>query len=478
MFGCPLALLRNAYVTFFMVLAALLTYLLPLEVALILWSAATLAVVSAIVPLAVAAPLLILAPLRTLISTESTWLLPIDIGQVLFLLTLLVVLAARIAKRQTSAPRLSGIVFGLLIGLLATFGMTAFSAWSLGAWLSEWLKWWMIATTAYLVAGLLREHKLWLAFLLVVSALANALLGIYIFLGGSGADHLLVANRFFRAFGSFGQPNPFGGFMGLMLPLALALSLWSAARWWRGRAIDDCIRFGFFTGASVAIGLGLLASWSRGAWLGSAVALFALAFAWPRKVRHSLAVVAILVSLLILGWFADLLPSAVVERVGSIASDLFRVGDVRGVEITSDNYAVIERLAHWQAAWNMAQDHPWLGVGLGNYEAAYTVYSLMNWPLALGHAHNYYLNILAEGGMIGVSAYVIFLIGVLRLLWYIRQSNQALNRALGVGLLGSWVYLAVHSLLDNLYVNNIFIHLGVMLGILAILDDQTRSSHK
>lgn len=80
--------------------------------------------------------------------------------------------------------------------------------------------------------------------------------------------------------------------------------------------------------------------------------------------------------------------------------------------------------------------------------------------------------------MIGLIAYVTFSVGILWLLWRLRQSNQALNRALGVGLLGSWVYLAVHSLLDNLYVNNVFIHLGVMLGILATLHDRTQPSQK
>ena len=44
-----------------------------------------------------------------------------------------------------------------------------------------------------------------------------------------------------------------------------------------------------------------------------------------------------------------------------------------------------------------------------------------------------------------------------------------LARLILVGLFGSWAYLAVHSLTDNLYVNNLFLHLGVMLGVLAVL---------
>ncbi len=63
----------------------------------------------------------------------------------------------------------------------------------------------------------------------------NALIGLYEFFGGSGALVLLIDNRFSRAFGTFGQPNPFGGFMGLLAPVALngrtRLQLSSWALW-------------------------------------------------------------------------------------------------------------------------------------------------------------------------------------------------------------------------------------------------------
>ena len=36
------------------------------------------------------------------------------------------------------------------------------------------------------------------------------------------------------------------------------------------------------------------------------------------------------------------------------------------------------------------------------------------------------------------------------------------------GLLGTWTHLAVHSMVDKLYVNNLFLHLGVLLGLLAV----------
>jgi O-antigen ligase len=166
------------------------------------------------------------------------------------------------------------------------------------------------------------------------------------------------------------------------------------------------------------------------------------------------------------------------QRVTSSATELIAVRDVRGVDITSANYAVIERLAHWQAAQNMARAYPWFGVGLGNYEVAYNDFRLINWDEPLGHAHNYYLNILAEAGMIGILAYLGLWMSLMWFTWQARSHPDTVARSIIVGLFGSWTYLAVHSLLDNLYVNNLFLHLGVMLGLLAILYHQSHQFYQ
>ncbi len=149
--------------------------------------------------------------------------------------------------------------------------------------------------------------------------------------------------------------------------------------------------------------------------------------------------------------------------------DEFTLGDVRGVDINDANFSVLERLAHWQAATDMARDDLWTGVGFGNYEAAYADYMLINFTAALGHAHNYYLNLLAEVGLPGLLAYMFFWLAVMgQSVWLIRRLAWP-ERGVAVGLLAAWVALAVHHLVDKLYVNNIYVHLGVMLGLLQLL---------
>jgi O-antigen ligase len=460
-------------------LAALAGYLLafqPLPVAVAGLGAVGIALLALLTPLAALTVMLVVAPLRTLIATEAVFPLPLDIGQ------LALVFALGIWALQRLALRLSFIEFRLnllhtaIIGFIIATGISGFNAVSFGAWVNEWLKWVQVLVLVIVVQQLGAAGRWrWLVFALTVAGLANALIGIYEFFGGSGALHLLVNGRFFRAFGTFGQPNPFGGFMGLLAPLALASALGYGVSLWRTYRSSNHISrhllaaMVFFSTVGGIMALALVMSWSRGAWLAFAAAIGAILFALPRKLWHSLALVAIVAAIVGLVWTSGRLPVSITARLASATEELFSFSDVRGVDITPENYAVVERLAHWQAALNMARAEPWTGVGFGNYEAAYPQFRLINWKFALGHAHNYYLNVLAEAGIIGLLAYSHLWFVVLFVTWRARRHPNPIARLTAAGLLGTWVYLTVHSLTDNLYVNNLFLHIGVMLGILAVI---------
>ncbi len=433
-------------------------------------------------PLVMLAVLLTLSPLRSLIATEAPGVLPIQIGQLLLLIYMGAWLLHRIQARKPILVCPANPVLFAAVGLSAVFAIGAWTSESLSGWLNEWLKWVLIALFIWHLSLADGDNWRWLIFTVLVSAAANALVGLYAFFGGSGADHLLILGRFFRAFGTFGQPNPFGGFMGIALPVAI-MGLYS-----QGLTIARQIRGGCPIGkwrlvaagghclASILIAAALIASWSRGAWLGSAFALFVMLVATPRRLVHGL-IIAIGVALFCVGlWMGGLLPNAIVSRLTTAAADLFTISDVRGVNITPTNYAVIERLAHWQAAVAMAHDKPIFGVGLGNYEIVYADYRLVNWELPLGHAHNLYLNTLAEAGIVGLSAYLAFWLVVFAITWRCRGHPDLFARSCAIGLLGCWTYIAAHSFFDNLFVNNLFFHIGVLLSVLAMLYWQTSHS--
>ena len=433
-------------------------------------------------PLVMLVVLLTLSPLRALIATEASHVLPLDIGQLLLAMYLYVCIARGVLMRR----RLPGWrPEPVLLAALALGGVFAIGLWrvdDIGNWLTEWLKWAVIAFMIWQLSLSETRNWRWLAFAVLASAVGNALVGLYIFFGGSGADHLLILGRFFRAFGTFGQPNPFGGFMGIALPLAASLAaahLHALLIDLRARRKIAPSRMWQLIGAGTAltvIAAALVASWSRGAWLGFALSLIAMLIALPRRLFRGLAYAFALSALFGAMWAGGLLPSSVVNRLTTAAADLFTISDARGIDYTAANYAVVERLAHWQAAVSMAQAHPYLGVGLGSYADAYDTFRLLNWEEPLGHAHNLYLNLLAETGVLGLAAYLAFWGVIFRVTWRARRHPDRFARALALGLLGSWTYIAVHSIFDNLYVNNLFLHIGVLLALLAIIHQHVSAS--
>ena len=433
-------------------------------------------------PLAMLVVLLTLSPLRTLIATESGIQLPLDIGQILLALYLGFWIAYRVIKRRT---RLTIRPEPVLLSAIAFCAVLSIGVWTGGNivnWLTEWLKWVAVAVLIWHVLEAGRANWRWLVFAVLVSAVANGIVGLYIFFGGSGAQHLLILGRYFRAFGTFGQPNPFGGFMGIALPLAAicaAVNLYHLLKELRagGRiAPSRALLLIACVCASAILAAALFASWSRGAWLGLALALCAMLVALPRRLLHGMLLALALAAFFAALWSAGLLPRSVVNRLTTAASDLFTISDVRGFDFTPANFAVVERLAHWQAAVSMAQEHPIFGVGLGNYAAVYDEYRLINWEAPLGHAHNLYLNFLAETGALGLSAYLAFWLAIFRVTWRTRRHPDRTSRAVAIGLFGCWTYIAVHSVFDNLFVNNLFLHTGVLLGVLAVLHHQVNGS--
>jgi putative inorganic carbon (hco3(-)) transporter len=433
------------------------------------------AICAMITPISAIAILLVLAPLRTLIFTESSIQLPMEIGQLTTLILILFWGLYTASRKKNPLSKLWTPEALPLLIFVITASLTLFYAFALSIAFVEWLKWLTIIVFALFTAQIANNNNIhWLVFILICAGIANASVGIYIYYGGSGALHLLINNENFRAFGTFGQPNPFGGFMGLLIPISSMMTLAYGYLLITKRQINPMWVL-FFGIATLIMLFAIYTSWSRGAWLALAASLGFMAFALPRRLIHSI-LLATFVGILVLGlWFSGRLPASVVQRIQSSTEEFFAFEDMRGVDVNNENFAVVERLAHWQAALNMTQANP-LGVGLGNYEVAYSQYNLINWTKALGHAHNYYLNILAEGGTLNLLTYSFFITSSLWFAWVSRKQPDIKHRLLSVGLCGSIVYLIFHSLLDNLYVNNLFLHIAFILGLIYFLHRNTISS--
>lgn len=399
----------------------------------------------------------------------------VGLAEVLVALVLAAWLARLVARREI---RWQWPPLALpLLAFLGVLLLSSLAALSLPHSLKEMLKWVEVLGLYVMVANELDER--WTRLLVIVvlgtGALA-ALQGIYQFLFQVGPEGFVLFGRFMRAYGAFEQPNPYAGYLGLTLPVALGLVIavllpvaGRARGWWLAWA----------GGCGALMLVALVMSWSRGAWLGVAAAVGAISLAVVvrrGRVAVLLVLAGLVVAYVVLAGGLSRLPPALVERFSDL-TPYVGLSDVRGAEVTDANFAVLERMAHWQSALAMWTDHPWLGVGIGNYEPAYGRYALPQWPDALGHAHNYYLNIAAEAGLLGLAAYLLLWGAALLGAWRATQRARGAAWGVALGILGIVVHLGVHHVFDNLFVHGMYLHLGLLLGTVpALMSSKDRDS--
>jgi putative inorganic carbon (hco3(-)) transporter len=419
---------------------------------------------------------LIAGPWAAWMNTYTPGLLPIDAGQIMIGFTLGAWVLGGLAKRELVIPR-SPLLIPLLL-FVGWAGVTMLWAPDLVFGLPEVIKWIEVILVMLLAIDVAqRRGAQWILTGIFATATLQALIGIYeARLRHGGPLGFKLSEGVYRAYGTFEQPNPFAGFVGMVLPIALALAAYfgvrmlapglrrlSLARLW-----PDILRFTLYADVTLLLAAGIFLSFSRGAWLGTAASLGIMIVFAPKRLWLGVALAAVALIGLIGLSSAGLLPSAISERLAD-AGTLLDIRDVRGVPINDTNYALIERQAHWQAALNMLTEQPWTGVGFSNYQPLYEQYRLLNWPMPLGHAHNIYLNVAAETGVIGLSLYLLLWISIFVLTFRTIRRAYGVERAMAVGLLGTWVYLGTHMLVDNLYVNNTHLMIGALLGLLVVL---------
>jgi O-antigen ligase len=201
--------------------------------------------------------------------------------------------------------------------------------------------------------------------------------------------------------------------------------------------------------SSVAAALGLVALFltqSRGGWLGMAVGLAVVAWLLGGKVRWA-AIGAGVASLALVA----------VTPVGGQVTERLVAGvglTSAGVQVTPENFAVQERLAHWRAGLSMAQRYPLLGVGAGNFSDRFREFTpVWRFRISRGHAHNAYIQAAAQTGYVGLVAYVAFVVTVAAQLWrFWRAASDGAGRAMTAGAIGVSVAFAVHGAFDYLHV--------------------------
>jgi O-antigen ligase len=237
-----------------------------------------------------------------------------------------------------------------------------------------------------------------------------------------------------RVYSVFDNPNMFAAYLAFLLPLAAYLFL-NTPRW--------SSRILMLPVGVLMVG-GLAFTYTRGAWVGSAVGLAALGFLRDRKVL--LAMLAVMVAA------PFLFPSTVLDRFSTIGS----------LEDSSNLY----RLTIWRATWLMVKDYWASGVGLGPvpYTLVYPLYEIAGTPTV--HAHNLYLQVLVEMGLPGLLVFLWLMRNAFRAGLSLRGSpyHSGIVLALVAGLVGQVIY----GLADNIWYSpkNLFLFWAVV-GMIA-----------
>lgn len=341
---------------------------------------------------------------------------------------------------------------------------------------------WVASFLAFVLAlGTITDRRrAWgLLIALLLGPAIAALIGLFQFVTASApASFLILGGRFARAYATFGKPNPFAGYLNMSWPLAVVLAGFfiSAHRAAEnedenkeqriknkassGLVLDSWFLVLIFTGFALLLLAGLFASYSRGGWIGAIAGAGVLAIVAGRRTAALFGLVVIVGLLVGLLGASSLLPAALTDRLQTITDNL-RIFDAGQVSVTPDNFAIVERMAHWQAGWRMFQANPLFGVGAGNFNVAYPDFFVAPWATSQGHAHNYYIHTLAEGGIFGLLSYLLLIGAMLREALRVRwRLHGTVWGMAAVGVCGIIAAVAGHNIFENLHVLNMGIQLS------------------
>ena len=127
----------------------------------------------------------------------------------------------------------------------------------------------------------------------------------------------------------------------------------------------------------------------------------------------------------------------------------------------------------WEVAWNIFYSSPLWGRGPGSYSFLYPLFSRSGGGDDLYHAHNLWLQIASENGLVGFIIVIIFTILTIREVIYrwMRISSNSKIRANLASHIGAGVAILIHNVVDYLFQSTLYT-LGVVL-ILALIIKRT-----
>ncbi len=334
-----------------------------------------------------------------------------------------------LALRERQRPRVSGVGCAVLLFCGIGVLLTGFVSPRLGVAVSglraviQYLLWF------YVIIRLIdneRDIECFLRVFVLMGALLG-LHGIYQYIIGveipSGWVTSTEVGVRTRVFSIVGSPNILGDLMVLLAPLAASLAY--SAKTWRNRI--------FYWGCVGIMGLCCVVTFSRGAWVGFAVAVVLFALLRDRRLLLVLLAVAL----------GALCVPEIYHRLAFLFTPAFTYASNKG-----------GRGSRWAIGLDLLyrKGNPLLGYGLGRFGGAVAMQNQTEAGLQYFYMDNYYLKTLVEMGYLGLGSYLLtLLITLLAGLRSIVQAKTAALRDASVGIFSAACGVLVHCLFENIF---------------------------
>ena len=305
---------------------------------------------------------------------------------------------------------------------------------------------------AFIIAANLfstRERLVALANFLVVYGLAMALFALVQHFTWNGKFYWLRPNTVsISPFGPFVNHNHFSGYMEMLIAVPIALIVTRAV----GREMR--LMCGF---AAVMMGIASVMSLSRGGMISLAAEMIFVvfvSFSLARKRRQSAGrsgARALFPSAASQALAAAFIAAIIIAGVFWIGADAVITRVTKGQDVSANAEKESFHSSRgwvWRDTLAMISANPLLGVGLGAYGTAFPIYSKSDGSLRVPQAHNDYLQVLADCGVVGGAIALWFLVVLFRTFAAGAGSADPLLRALALASGAGTFAILVHSVFD------------------------------
>ncbi|WP_052045205.1 O-antigen ligase family protein [Caloranaerobacter azorensis] len=278
--------------------------------------------------------------------------------------------------------------------------------------------------------------------LFVFTAVLVAIYGLYQYKVGIKLDRAWVDVSInpdinTRVFSVFGNPNILAEYLIMSIPISIALF------WFTKKLFKKLI---FLVSSLILIGT-LILTFSRGGWLGFAFGVLIFVILIEKRLLLSLIPAGVLAIFI--------MPSTVIHRIATIGN----------LSDSSNAY----RIKVWTITLDIIRDNLITGVGFGYIPFRETFLKYIR-TMNVYHAHNMYLETLAEMGIGGFILFILFIFIIYKyaIITLIKNNDRYLKTMIA-GVLAGLSSVLFHGLFENiLYLPRIIITFWMLISFILV----------